>query len=287
MPFREGGPLLDARKFALQRRGSLFIAEAMDVHRSHLAGTIHTRFEEFDRRCEGWHALRALVLGTNMMSADDERVFDVLFFFGPMPPDRARAWSRVDALPRWAAPWVERGGFVSIEPLLIPKMSGRRLCVRPAPDDVRRALDALDNELHRRELVRQDGALLEFATSQWLSALRATLEGRPEQRRYLHWVKPSQADEIERLIGGSKGHADVAAWIKLMSVRRKVWKHWTPLGKWTVLETIDRLVTSRVTDEVFCRLKGLRSPRQRIEELTQSQPRGRSRRASTRVPPDR
>ena len=275
MLFRENGALLDARRFPLERRGSLFIADAMSVHRSHLEHRIHSRFAEFDRRSQQWHALRALVLGTHTMTADAERVFDVLFYFGPMPLERARAWARVTALPRWAAPWPERGGFVEIAPALLRKTTGSKLCPRPCPSEVRAALGALDAELQRRELVRDEGTLIEFATSQWLDALRATLDGAPPERGVVAPAAATRkgASEIEQLIG--KSHPAFVAWVKRMARHQLAWPHWTPLGTWTTQETLDRLVTERVTDELFCWLKRLPSPRSKQREITATARKGR------------
>lgn len=251
------GRLVDAHRLVLERRPSLLVAEALDVHRSHVAQRIHARFAQFDRRGEGWHTLRELVLSTFALSPDEERVFDVLFFFGPMPRQRAMAWARVPMLPAWAAPWRERAaeGYVEIDPRALPTMRAQLPAFRPTPDAMRAALEALRAELLRRERSRALGSMLSMAAEEWLRGVQSTLAGEPDLRATATALSIHSAEDIRRLVGPA--HIDVARWLRAAAARERAWTYWVPMGCMAVHDARARVLTKAMDEDTRRRLYGL------------------------------
>lgn len=255
------GRLIDPAELVFPRRGSMLVHEALEVHKSHQSGLLHTRFAEFDRRSASWHAIREMVLGTNVLSADDERVFDVIFFFGPMPRTRALVWSRVESLPGWVRPWSERAGdgYVEIDPRSLPSMRARRPLFRPTPEALRAALCVLDEGLARRERTRFNGRLFCMGVDQWLLGLRQTIDGLPDARRCTTTtISQNAVDEIARIVGAE--HIEVARWLRAMQVRKRSWSHWVPLARLTLERARAHVLTKHMDDATRRELYGLPEP---------------------------
>lgn len=251
--------LVDTTRLALQRRPSLFVADALDVHRSHTEGRIHTRFAEFDRRCEAWHALRELVLSTHVLDEEEERVFDVLFFFGPMPRKRVLAWARASAAPPWAAPWPERAAedYVEIAPRALPTMRAQLPTFRPTPEALRAALDALAAGLLRHERSRALGAMFTMPVDAWLRLLQTTLAGEPDRRsaRAEIHLSITAAEQMRALMGPA--HIDVARWLRAVAARDRSWTHWVPLARMSLADARAHVLTKHMDDATMRRLYGL------------------------------
>ena len=216
-------------KLHLPRCGSLFLGDAKSIHASHSLGLLHTRFEDFwKRRADGWIALRELVLATHMLEPDEERLFDVVFFFGPMPMQRAHVWAHCTATPPWLTPWREREGFVEIDPQRLPAAAWRRVYPRPTKAAWSAFFEDLDTSLRRQERARKGGMVLTIGLDAWLRLARTTISGAPDMRSLLGAAHERHFAVLRELL--DTRHANIQQWFRFCERKKLRFRHWLPLG---------------------------------------------------------